>query len=149
MIIGPHTPNWGIVGVYIMLDHFQFSTSIIYTPSVKKQQHLTHTIPCNVNTSVNITVQDQRCVNVHTEVGIRIASPLSHRLSTPTKVSGDASSFSPFYFSLSFRVLTLFLLFLHCPIPPLFTTSFPRTPILGSVCPPPSKSVNNGRPPRR
>lgn len=121
MIIGPHTPNWGIVGVYIVLDHFQFSTSIIYTLSVKKQQHLTHTIPCNVNTSVNITVQDQRCVNVHTEVGIRIASPLSHRLSTPTKVSGDASSFSPFYFSLSFRVLTLFLLFLHCPIPPPFS----------------------------
>lgn len=147
MIIGPHTPNWGIVGVYIVLDHFQFSPSIIYTLSVKKQ-HLTHTILCHVNTLVNITVQDQHCVNVHTEVGIRIASPLSHRLSTPTKVSGDASSFSPFYFSLSFRVLTLFLLFLHCPIPPLFTTSLPRTAILGFVSPPPYKSVNNGRPPR-
>jgi hypothetical protein len=31
----------------------------------------------------------------------------SHRLSTPTKVSGDASSFSPFDFSLSFRVFEL------------------------------------------
>lgn len=58
MIIGPHTPELGHgaynmvrVEIYnIVLDHSQFSTSIIYTFSVEKQK-LAHIINPNVKHS--------------------------------------------------------------------------------------------------